>query len=154
VVETQPAKVWQDRIVAGAWFERDTFQACGHALDLTVVGWIDGHGQFRRRSAAPGSTHLLPQAQDRFLALAGAARFDDAPRPCQPVVIDVALEPNSDAVPTPTSVATPRDVWRERWTFRTCFGDIVRSVQFTKVGSTIHPDYVPLDQEHARSTAR
>ncbi len=148
VVEIEPAKEWQKSIVAGSWFERDSFDACGHRLDLTVVGWIDGHRRFRRRSAAPGSTRLVPQSQDRFLTAIGAARFDDEAKACQPVVIDVGQA-------SPLKITEVAETWSEAWTFRTCHGDVSRLVRFTKPpGPTVRWDLESLEQEQTGSTTR
>lgn len=143
VVETEPAKEWRGALVAGAWFERDQFTACGASYDLTVVGWVDGHGVIRRRSAAPGSTWLDPRSQDAFLTMIGARRFDDHPSLCQPVVIAVTVPPASDHATQTKSEKR----WEERWTFRTCQGEVTTRVQFEQLDGRIRPTLAPMFKE-------
>lgn len=125
-------------LVDGAWFEHTSLYACGEILHTSGVGYVDGRAAIQHRAALPGITAVPPRTQDEILAQIDAVRWQDAQdRTCPAVIIDTrpAREGPLDARTT---------AWDEIWTFRTCGGEVVRTLSLSrptpdKIGARMIP---------------
>lgn len=134
----RPLREHRGRLVDGAWFEHTSLYACGAILHTSGVGYVDGRTEIRHRAALPGITAVPPRTQDEVLAQIGAVRWQDSEgKACPAVVIDT--RPAQDGPLDARAVA-----WDEIWTFRTCAGEVERTVNFSrptpdKIGTRMIP---------------
>lgn len=135
----RPIRTQRGDLVDGAWFERTTLLACGHVLQISGTGYVNGRGEILHRAALPGVTYLPPRNQEGLLDLIGASRWDDAAgKPCANVVIDTEQDLGQ---PYRGDAAA----WKEIWHFRTCAGEIARTITFARPSpNQISPTMVPL----------